>query len=247
MDFDNRFRVSSETNIFEKAEIDEALRSYMLSIYNYMTAGMLITAFVSYFLFATGTISYLYTINAQGIPSLSILGWLSVLAPFAAVMYFNYALATAPINSVKVAFFVYSAFIGISLSPLLLVYTGISIVRVFLITSCMFAGMSIYGYTTKRNLIAMQSFLYMGLWGLIIASLVNIFFKSSGMNFALSVIGVLLFTVLTAFDTQKIKMIYYRGDNIDSRTRKAIYGALELYMDFINMFIYLLRFFGERK
>lgn len=227
--------------------IDEGLRQYMLGVYNYMTIGLLITAFVSYFMMATGAISLFYTQNANGNYGLSILGIIAMIAPFAGVFYFSHALRTAPIAKVQIAFFVFSSLMGISIAPILMMYTGVSVFRVFLITSGMFAGMSLYGYTTKKDLTAMGSFLYMGLWGIILASVVNIFLKSPAMYFVVSILGVVIFTGLTAFDTQKIKRIYYDGDSSDATARKAISGALMLYMDFINLFLYMLRFFGNRR
>ena len=136
---------------------------------------------------------------------------------------------------------------GISLTPVLVAYTGASVARIFLITAAMFGSMSIYGYTTKKDLSSIGSFVIMGVWGLIIASLVNIFFKSPGLSYAISVLTVLAFTVLTAYDTQKIRQMYMAGDMSDTLTRKAIAGALALYMDFINMFLALLHLFGERR
>lgn len=222
--------------------IDEGLRKYMLGVYNYMTIGLLITAFFSYLMLATGAINSFYTETG-----LSFLGIIALIAPFAGVIYFSRILMTAPIAKVQMAFYIFSALMGVSISPVLMIYTGVSVVRVFLITSGMFAGMSLYGYTTKKDLTALGSFLYMGLWGIILASLVNMFFRSPAMYFVTSILGVLIFTGLTAFDTQKIKRIYYEGDSSDVSARKAISGALALYMDFINMFLYMLRFFGNRR
>ena len=227
--------------------IDEGLRKYMLGVYNYMTIGLLITAFVSYFMMATGAIGLFYTETPSGGYGLSFLGIIAMIAPFAGVFYFSHALRTAPIAKVQMAFYIFAALIGLSISPILMIYTGVSVVRVFLITSGTFAGMSLYGYTTKKDLTAFGAFLYMGLWGIILASIVNIFLKSSGLYFVTSIVGVLIFVGLTAFDTQKIKRIYYEGDSSDMTSRKAISGALALYMDFINMFLYMLRFFGNRR
>ena len=141
----------------------------------------------------------------------------------------------------------FSAVMGISLAPIFLTYTGDSITRLFLITAATFGGMSIYGYTTKKDLTAMGSFMIMGLWGVVIASIVNIFMKSSGLSFALSILTVVIFTGLTAYDTQKIRSMYLSADTGDTLSRKAIAGALELYLDFINLFLALLRLFGDRR
>ncbi len=136
---------------------------------------------------------------------------------------------------------------GISISPILTLYTGASVVKIFLITSATFGSMSLYGYTTKKNLDGMGAFMRMGLWGIIIASIVNIFMRSPGMSFALSILTVIVFTGLTAYDTQKIRQMYYSSDSSDTASRKAVAGALSLYMDFINMFLALLRLFGDRR
>ncbi|MGD9638676.1 MAG: Bax inhibitor-1/YccA family protein [Alphaproteobacteria bacterium] len=227
--------------------IDEGLRKYMLGVYNYMTTGLLITAFVSYLIIETNAISMFYTQTANGGYGLSFLGIAALIAPFACVFYLSYAIRNSSLQKVQIAFFAFSALMGLSIAPVLALYTGASVARVFLITSGTFAGMSLLGYTTKKDLTGLGSFLYMGLWGIILASIVNIFMRSSGLDFAVSVLGVLIFVGLTAYDTQKIRRIYYSGDNYDMSTRKSISGALELYMDFINMFLYLLRFFGNRK
>ena len=149
-------------------------------------------------------------------------------------------------NAARTMFFVYSALMGLSLSYVLLMFTGVSVVRTFLVTSAAFGALSLYGYTTKRSLSGMGSFLMMGLFGIIIAMVVNIFMQSSAMHFAISVIGVLIFAGLTAYDTQAIKQIYYAGDTRSVAEKKAVMGALRLYLDFINMFIFLLQFLGNR-
>lgn len=243
---ENRYQDYTRSQTGFAQYIDEGLRKYMLGVYNYMTIGLLITAFAAYLLISSGAISLFYTQTETGY-GLTLLGIIALIAPFAAVFYFSYAVSTAPIAKVQMAFFIFSALMGISISPILMLYTGVSVVRVFLITSGTFAGMSLFGYTTKKDLTAFGSFLYMGLWGIILASLVNIFLKSPAMYFITSILGVLIFTGLTAFDTQKIKRIYYEGDSSDMTARKAISGALALYMDFINMFLYMLRFFGNRR
>jgi len=150
-------------------------------------------------------------------------------------------------SKAKTLFYIFSALMGMSLSSLLITYTGASVARAFFVTAGAFAGLSLYGYTTKRNLAPMGAFLIMGLIGLIIASLVNIFVQSQGMEFIISIIGVLLFAGLTAWDTQKIKSMYMAGDSREVAQKKSIHGALSLYLDFINMFIMMLRLFGNRE
>jgi FtsH-binding integral membrane protein len=149
-------------------------------------------------------------------------------------------------SSAQTMFWVYAGLMGLSLSYILLVYTGVSVVRTFLITAASFGALSLYGYTTKRDLSGMGSFLFMGLIGLILASVVNMFMQSSAMHFVISVIGVLIFAGLTAYDTQDIKRMYYAGDTREVAEKKAIMGALRLYLDFINMFLFLLQFLGNR-
>lgn len=231
------------TSAVERADIDEGLRSYFISVYNHMAGGLLVTALTAYFIANTPLIAMMF--DARG--GMSGLGWLFLLAPLIVVFGFGWVVNRGTLNQVRGVFLLYSALMGISLAPVFLVYTGASMARVFLITAGTFGAMSLYGYTTKRNLTSMGSFLIMGLWGVIIASVVNIFLKSSGLDFALSIITVFLFVGLTAFDTQKIRMIYMSADSEDMRGRKVVVGALELYLDFINLFMALLRIMGDRK
>jgi FtsH-binding integral membrane protein len=168
------------------------------------------------------------------------------LAPLGMVIYLSSRLHKMSASAAKTTFWIYAAMTGLSLSYVLLAFTGVSVVRTFLITAASFGALSLYGYTTKRDLSGMGSFLFMGLIGIILASIVNIFMQSPAMHFAISVIGVLLFAGLTAYDTQDIKRIYYAGDSRDIAEKKAIMGALRLYLDFINMFLFLLQFLGNR-
>ena len=208
-----------------------------------MAGGLLVTALTAYFIANTPLIAMMF--DARG--GMSGLGWLFLLAPLIVVFGFGWVVNRGTLNQVRGVFLLYSALMGISLAPVFLVYTGASMARVFLVTAGTFGAMSLYGYTTKRDLTSMGSFLIMGLWGVIIASVVNIFLKSSGLDFALSVITVFLFVGLTAFDTQKIRAIYLSADSEDMRGRKVVVGALELYLDFINLFMALLRIMGDRK
>jgi uncharacterized protein len=170
-----------------------------------------------------------------------------VLAPLGLVFFISFRIGHMQASTAKLLFFVYAGLMGISLATIFMVYTQTSITRVFFISAATFGALSLYGYTTQRSLDGMGSFLIMGLFGLIIASLVNIFLKSSGLDWALSVIGVLIFAGLTAWDTQKIKEFYDPQDDGTIAGRKAIMGALSLYLDFINMFMMLLRLFGDRR
>lgn len=217
--------------------VDEGLRIYMTKVYNYMGLGLLATAITAYI----GAASGIYVALAQ-----TPLIWMVVLAPLGMVIYLSSRLHKMSARAAKTTFWIYAAMTGLSLSYVLLAFTGVSVVRTFLITAASFGALSLYGYTTKRDLSGMGSFLFMGLIGIILASVVNIFMQSPAMHFAISVIGVLLFAGLTAYDTQDIKRIYYAGDSRDIAEKKAIMGALRLYLDFINMFLFLLQFLGNR-
>ena len=217
--------------------VDEGLRIYMTKVYNYMGLGLLATAITAYI----GAASGIYVALAQ-----TPLIWLVVLAPLGMVIYLSSRLHKMSASAAKTTFWIYAAMTGLSLSYVLLAFTGVSVVRTFLITAASFGALSLYGYTTKRDLSCMGSFLFMWLIGIILASIVNIFMQSPAMHFAISVIGVLLFAGLTAYDTQDIKRIYYAGDSRDIAEKKAIMGALRLYLDFINMFLFLLQFLGNR-
>ncbi len=226
--------------------VDQGLRSYMLRVYNYMTVALVLTAVAAYATFSmavqggelTAFGAAIYTGPAK---------WLVILAPLAMVFFMSFRLHTLSLPTAQATFWIYAALVGVSFGSLGLIYTGASIARVFLITAAAFGALSLYGYTTKRDLTGMGSFLFMGLIGLIVASLVNLFFASSALSFALSVISVLIFTGLTAYDTQAIKETYYEGDGTTVAGHKAIMGALRLYLDFINLFLSLLRLFGNRN
>lgn len=231
-----RFMTRAQT---AQADIDVGLRQYMLRIYNYMTGGLALTGVVAY---VVGTNEALLR-AIFGTP----LAWVVILAPLGLVMLFGFRLQRMSVGAAQALFWVFAAAMGLSLSYIFAVYTGASIARVFFITAGTFAAMSLYGYTTSRDLTGLGSFLFMGLIGLVIASIVNIFLASSALDFALSVIGVLIFTGLTAYDTQRIKSIYSELDEAGVAAKKAIMGALQLYLDFINLFIMLLRLFGNRN
>ena len=227
--------------------IDADLRDYMLKVYNFMAGGLAVTELAAYICLNTPLLRLFFSVSPSGQISMSVISWLLLFAPFAMIFAFGWVLNRGSLQQVQGVFWGFSALMGISLTPVLVAYTGASVARIFLITAAMFGSMSIYGYTTKKDLSSIGSFVIMGVWGLIIASLVNIFFKSPGLSYAISVLTVLAFTVLTAYDTQKIRQMYMAGDMSDTLTRKAIAGALALYMDFINMFLALLHLFGERR
>ncbi len=219
--------------------IDEGLRAHMLRVYNYMTTGLAMTGIVAYL---TATTPAIYnTIFGSG------LAFVVMLAPLGMVMFLSFRIHKMSFSTAQLTFWVFATLMGLSLSTMFLQYTGTSIARVFFITAGTFAGMSLFGYTTKRDLTGMGSFLMMGLIGIIIASIVNIFLASSVIHFAVSVLGVLIFVGLTAYDTQRIKEEYYAGDDSEMAGKKAIMGALRLYLDFINLFLMLLRLFGSQR
>lgn len=219
--------------------IDAGLRSYMLGVYNTMASGVLLTGLVS-----------LAVSMSPGLMQLMFatpLKWVVLFAPLAMVMFLSFRVEKMSATAVQVTFWTFAAVMGASLAPIFLIYTGTSIAKVFFITAAAFGSLSLWGYTTKKDLSGFGTFLIMGLFGLIIASVVNIFLKSTAMEFIISCVGVLVFAGLTAYDTQRIKEMYYASDAADTRTKKIVMGALSLYMDFINLFLMLLRLFGNRE
>ena len=240
----NRFMSGANA---QAAQIDLGLRAYMLGVYNHMTTALAITGF-----FALG-LSFLVGPSLNELTSIgyllygSPLKWVVMLAPLGMVFYISAKLNSMSSQKARNLFYIYAGLMGLSLSSLLLVYTGASVVRVFFITAASFAALSLYGYTTKKSLSGLGSFLMMGVFGLIIAQVVNIFMASSGLDFIISIVGVLIFAGLTAYDTQKIKNMYLASDSGEMIGKKAVMGALTLYLDFINLFIMLLRLFGQRR
>jgi FtsH-binding integral membrane protein len=227
--------------------INEGLRKHMLSVYNYMAIGVALTGLVAWVVANTAIQSMLYKITPDGYLTHTVLGWIIAFAPLAFVFLFHAKIHSASAQTAKLMFFGFSALMGASLAHIFFIYSGADITRVFFITSGTFASMSLYGYTTKKDLTGMGHFLIMGLWGIILASIVNIFLGSSTMNLAISVIGLFIFIGLTAYDTQKIRMMYSSSDGYTNATRKAVIGALELYLDFINIFLFLLRLMGGNR
>ncbi|MBO9195657.1 Bax inhibitor-1/YccA family protein [Rhizobium sp. 16-449-1b] len=230
----------------QTGEIDQGLRSYMLKVYNLMAIGLAITGLAAYFAFTFAVSNGQLTAFGAAIYT-SPLKWVVIFAPLALVFFLSFRINSMSVSAAQTTFAVYAALVGLSLSSIFLIYTGQSVVQTFFVTAASFGALSLYGYTTRRDLSAMGSFLMMGLFGLIIASIVNIFLASSAMQFAISVIGVLIFAGLTAYDTQRIKEMYYAADDATMAGRKAIMGALTLYLDFINLFMFLLQFMGNRK
>jgi FtsH-binding integral membrane protein len=251
-DFDRNYASLRGVGTDRAVAYDAGLRAHMITIYNYMASGVALTGIVAWFTYQAAVVT-----NAAGtIVALTPFGetmfgsplkWVLVLAPLGLVFFLSFRIQHMQASTARLLFFVYAGLLGLSLATIFMVYTQTSITRVFFISAAAFGALSLYGYTTKRSLDAMGSFLIMGLFGLIIASLVNIFLKSSGLDWALSVVGVLIFAGLTAWDTQKIKEMYDVQDDGTVAGRKAVMGALSLYLDFINMFMMLLRLFGDRR
>ena len=232
-----------------EAIIDQGLRSYMLKVYNYMGSALALTGFIALLTARFAVESFEPLIFSPLGNSLynSGLAWVVMLAPLGVVFYMSFGIAKMSAAKAQTVFWIFAALMGLSLSSIFIAYTGASITRVFFITAGTFGAMSIYGYTTKKDLTKLGSFLMMGLIGIIIASLVNIFMKSAMMYFVISILGVLIFVGLTAYDTQKIKNMYMASDSGELIGKKAVMGALTLYLDFINLFIMLLRLFGQRR
>ena len=233
----------------DKGSFDEGLRNYMLKIYNFMAIGLLVTG-----VFAFSTLNFpplaslMFNIGPNGeFMGTSGLGMLISFSPLGIAIYFFMGLGRMSVNTAQTLFWVYAAVMGMSLSYLGLVYTGQSLARTFFICASVFGAMSLYGYSTKSDLTSMGSFLIMGLIGLIVVSLVNIFLRSPAIDFATSFIGIAIFMGLTAWDTQKLKTIYYSSGGGEMGQKMAVMGAFTLYLDFINLFLYMLRFFGDRK
>jgi uncharacterized protein len=239
------------------AEIDQGLRSYMLGVYNNMVLGLAITGLVALGVHMLAVAPAGEGVAVRGMHVeltqfgaalyLSPLRYVVMLAPLAFVFFFQFRIDRMAAASARNMFLAFSATMGLSLSSILLVYTGASVANAFFITAAAFGGLSLYGYTTRRSLSAMGSFLVMGLIGLVIASLVNLFLQSPGFQFALSALAVLIFSGLTAWDTQAIKEMYYEGDGYELTAKKSVNGALMLYLDFINIFQSLLYLMGNRN
>jgi FtsH-binding integral membrane protein len=230
------------------AAVDEGLRSYMLGVYNYMAAGVALTGVAAYLtsVMAVGADGQLTSFGTAIYGSA--LKYVVMLAPLAFVFFLSFRIEKMSVGAAQLTFWLFAAVMGVSLSSIFLVFTNTSIAQIFFITAAMFGALSLWGYTTKRDISGWGSFLFMGLIGIILASIVNIFLGSSGLQFAISVIGVLVFAGLTAYDTQRIKDTYSMvAGNAEAMGRSAIMGALALYLDFINMFMMLLNLFGNRE
>ena len=236
--------VNAATVGVPRAARDAGLRSYMLSVYNYMASGVLLTGIVA-MLFAPYAANVM--INEAG-TGMSALGWLIAFAPLGFVFAMSLGLNRMSAGTLQALFWVFSVAMGLSMSTIFLTYTEMSIAQTFFAVAAAFAGLSLWGYTTKKDLSGWGTFLIMGVVGIFVALLVNLFLRSPALDLAISAIGVLIFAGLTAYDTQKIKSIYFAvAGQGETMAKSAILGALNLYIDFINMFLFLLRFMGDRR
>jgi FtsH-binding integral membrane protein len=242
-EYDNRVRNMGAAT----AAIDVGLRAYMLRVYNYMLLGLVLTGASAWFTSVTPAFRDLFFQARAGGYTLSGLGWIALLAPLGLVFFLSFRIQRMSLTAAQTTFWVYAGLMGISLTPILMLYTGASVAQVFFITAATFGAMSLYGYTTGRDLSGMGSFLMMGLWGIIIASLVGFFWHSSALQWVISVAGVLIFTGLTAYDTQSIKETYYANADGQTAGKMAVMGALRLYLDFVNLFLMLIRLMGDRR
>ena len=220
------------------AAVDAGLRSYMLSVYNYMASGVLLTGIVALLAYQSG-----FTQSMIGSP----LMWVVMLAPLAFVMVLSFGINKLSTGAAQALFWVYAAVMGLSMSTIFLAFSGTSIAQTFFATAAAFLGLSLYGYTTKKDLSGIGTFLIMGVVGIIVAMLINLFVQSTALGLAISVIGVLLFAGLTAYDTQKIKSMYFYVQGTDFVGKSVVMGALTLYLDFVNMFTFLLNLLGNRE
>lgn len=256
--FNSGYQAGGYAQTQSQVQVDQGLRSFMLGVYNNMVLGLAISAFVALGVNKLAVASSQADAVARigSIPLTSFgrtlyatpLMWVVALAPLAFIFFFSFRLDRMSASAARTTFFAFAAVMGASLSTLLIRYTGASVVQTFFVTAAAFGGLSLWGYTTKRSLSGMGSFLIMGLIGLILASLVNIFLASSALQFAISAIGVLIFAGLTAYDTQKLKEMYlYGGYDSEMAAKASVSGALTLYLDFINMFQFLLSFMGNRN
>ncbi|WP_341705067.1 Bax inhibitor-1/YccA family protein [Ferrovibrio sp.] len=223
----------------DRATVDEALRAYMLRVYNYMASGLALSAIVA--VLVSQSPALMQTLFGSG------LAFVVMLAPLGLLLVMSFGANKLSAGAVQGLYWAFTATMGLSLSTIFIVYTGESILRIFFITAAMFGAMSLWGYTTKRDLTGMGTFLFMGVIGLVIASLVNMFLGSTVLQFAISAITVLVFTGLTAYDTQRIKSEFYEGDPADLQTKQAVFGATSLYVNFLNIFMALLQLFGQRN
>ena len=232
----------------DQAAFDVGLRQHMVRVYNYMASGLALSGIVAFGIFSSPQIARLFfEIQGDRVLGLNALGWIAIFAPLGLLLLTSFRAGQMSVGAVQAVYWAVTGLMGVSLSLLLFTYTGASVARTFFVTAASFGALSLYGYTTKRDLSAFGKFLFMGLIGLVLASLVNMFFPSGPMSFIISVAGVLIFSGLIAYDTQKIKEQYAGAWGSDVAEKVAIFGALSLYLDFVNLFQFLMMFLGQRR
>jgi FtsH-binding integral membrane protein len=239
--------------VADQASFDVGLRAHMVRVYNYMASGLALSGIVAFALFNVEGLANIFfqmgvTRGGAVIPvGLNVLGWVAILAPLGLLLLVGFRAAQMSVMSIQAVYWAVTALMGVSLSLLLFRYTGASVARTFFVTAASFGALSLYGYTTKRDLTAMGKFLFMGLIGLILAGLVNMIWPSGTMSFIISAAGVLIFSGLIAYDTQRIKEQYADAWGTDTAEKVAILGALSLYLDFVNLFQFLMSFMGQSR
>ena len=228
------------------SQVNQGLRTYLLRVYQLMGLGLLVSALTAYLGTTPAFLRLLFVQTTSGM-SYSLLGWVAIIAPLVLVFMFGSAVRNLNVSKAQTIFWIFSALMGFSFSTLLIVFTTASLFQTFIVTAGAFGGLCLYGYTTKKDLTGLGAFMSMGLWGIIIAAIVNWFMKSPAVAYGISMIGVVVFVGLTAYDSQRIKQMYNPNDSRELSQTKAISGALSLYLDFINLFLMLLRFMGDRR
>ncbi|MFO1158574.1 MAG: Bax inhibitor-1/YccA family protein [Reyranellaceae bacterium] len=240
--------VNRAAGVADQAAFDAGLRAHMVRVYNYMASGLALSGIVAVGVFSSVEIASLFfEIQGGNVVGLNVLGWIAIFAPLGLLMMTSVRAGQMSVGAVQAVYWAVTGLMGISLSLLLFRYTGASVARTFFVTAAAFGALSLYGYTTKRDLTAVGKFLFMGLIGIILAGLVNMFWPSGAMSFVISVAGVLVFAGLIAYDTQKIKVQYAGAWGSDMAEKVAIFGALSLYLDFVNLFQFLMMFLGQRR
>ena len=234
--------------IADQATFDVGLRAHMVRVYNYMASGLALSGIVAFGLFSSPQLaSVFFQVSGGYVVGLTMMGWVATLAPLGLLLLVSFRAATMSVGAIQAVYWTVTALMGVSLSILLFTYTGASVARTFFVTAAAFGALSLYGYTTKRDLTAMGKFLFMGVIGLILAGIVNMIWPSGTMSFVISAAGVLIFSGLIAYDTQKIKDQYSEAYGTEAAEKIAIFGALSLYLDFVNLFQFLMMFLGQRR
>ena len=242
------FNTFGRAGVADQAAFDAGLRAHMIRVYNYMASGLALSGIVAFALFSSPQLAGIFFQVQNGfVVGMTGLGWIATLAPLGLLLLVSFRAASMSVGAVQAVYWAVTGLMGISLSILLFTYTGASVARTFFITAAAFGALSLYGYTTKKDLSAVGKFLFMGLIGLILASIVNMFWPSGTMSFIISVAGVLIFSGLIAYDTQKIKEQYAAAWGSEAAEKIAIFGALSLYLDFVNLFQFLMMFLGQRR